>query len=132
VVVQDGAGLKLLVATMRAAAGRAPAELAGYARLLEAGCQRLAEVTAKLWSDADPERALANSTAYLDAAGHLVVAWMWLEQATAASGKQGPFYDGKRLAARYFFTHELPRTGAWFDLLESGDTLLTDLDEACL
>jgi butyryl-CoA dehydrogenase len=132
VIMQDGAGLKLLVATMRAAAERAPAELAEYARLLEAGCQRLSEVTAKLWSDADPERALANSTAYLDAAGHLVVAWMWLEQASAAAGKDGPFYDGKRLAARYFFTHELPRTAAWFDLLESRDTLLADLDDECL
>jgi butyryl-CoA dehydrogenase len=132
VIMQDGAGLKLLVRTMRAAAERAPAELDEYARLLETGCQRLAEVTAKLWSDADPERALANSTAYLNAAGHLVVAWMWLEQATAAAGKKGTFYDGKRLAARYFFTHELPRTTAWFDLLESRDTLLADLDDTCL
>ena len=132
VVMRDGAGLKLLVRTIRAAAGRAPAEFAGYARSLEAGCERLVEVTAKLWSDADPTRALANSTAYLNAAGHLVIAWMWLEQATAAAGRQGPFYDGKRLAARYFFTHELPRTTAWFELLESGDTLLADLDDACL
>ena len=132
VIMRDGAGLKLLAGTMRAAAERAPAELAGYADLLTAGCDRLVEVTAKLWSDADPERALANSTAYLNAAGHLVVAWMWLEQATAAAGQDGPFYDGKRLAARYFFTHELPRTGAWFDLLESGDTLLADLDDECL
>jgi len=132
VVMQDGAGLKLLLGTMLAAAERAPAELAEFAELLRTGCGRLAEVTAKLWSDADPERALANSTAYLNAAGHLVIAWMWLEQATAAAGKEGAFYDGKRLAARYFFTHELPRTTAWFDLLSSGDTLLADLDDECL
>jgi alkylation response protein AidB-like acyl-CoA dehydrogenase len=132
VIMQDGAGLKLLVGTMRAAVDRAPAELTEFAGQLAAGCQRLVDVTAKLWSDADPERALANSTAYLNAAGHLVIAWMWLEQATAAAGKEGLFYDGKRLAARYFFTHELPRTAAWFDLLESRDTLLADLDDACL
>jgi alkylation response protein AidB-like acyl-CoA dehydrogenase len=132
VVMRDGAGLKLLVRTIREAAGRAPAELADYARLLESGCERLVEVTGKLWSDGDPERALANSTAYLNAAGHLVVAWMWLEQASAAAGREGSFYDGKRLAARYFFTHELPRTTAWFELLESGDTLLAELDDACL
>jgi hypothetical protein len=132
VVMQDGAGLKLLVSTIRAAADRAPADLTEWADLLRAGCQRLVEVTAKLWADGDPERALANSTAYLDATGHLVVAWMWLEQASAAAGKQGAFYDGKRLAARYFFTHELPRTTTWFDLLESRDTLLVDLDDACL
>jgi alkylation response protein AidB-like acyl-CoA dehydrogenase len=132
VVMRDGAGLKLLVQTIRDAAGRAPAELTAYAELLTAGTDRLVEVTAKLWADADPELALANSTAYLNAAGHLVIAWMWLEQATAAAGKEGAFYDGKRLAARYFFTHELPRTTAWFDLLESRDTLLADLDDECL
>jgi alkylation response protein AidB-like acyl-CoA dehydrogenase len=132
VVMRDGAGLKLLVQTIRDAAGRAPAELTAYAELLTAGTDRLVEVTAKLWADADPELALANSTAYLNAAGHLVIAWMWLEQATAAAGREGAFYDGKRLAARYFFTHELPRTTAWFDLLESRDTLLADLDDECL
>ena len=132
VVMQDGAGLKLLIRTILAAADRAPGELADHAEKLRAGCERLAEVTAKLWSGGDPDRALANSTAYLNAAGHLVIAWMWLEQATAAAGKQGPFYDGKRLAARYFFTHELPRTATWFDLLASGDTLLADLDDTCL
>ena len=57
---------------------------------------------------------------------------MWLEQAIAAHGRSGGFYDGKRLAARYFFTHELPRTAGWFDLLESLDTLLADLDDRLL
>jgi alkylation response protein AidB-like acyl-CoA dehydrogenase len=132
VIMRDGAGLTLLVRTIREAAGRAPADLAWMAERLESGCARLVEVTGKLWSDADPTTALANSTAYLNAAGHLVVAWMWLEQATAAAGREGAFYDGKRLAARYFFTHELPRTATWFDLLESRDTLLADLDDACL
>ncbi|WP_041842695.1 acyl-CoA dehydrogenase [Actinoplanes friuliensis] len=132
VVMRDGAGLTLLVRTIRESAAKAPADLAWMAELLEAGCQRLIEVTGKLWADADPTSALANSTAYLDATGHLVIAWMWLEQATAAAGKEGAFYDGKRLAARYFFTHELPRTTTWFDLLESGDTLLADLDDECL
>jgi hypothetical protein len=61
-----------------------------------------------------------------------VIAWIWLEQAVAAAGKDGDFYDGKRLAARYFFTHELPRTAASFDLLESRDTLLAELDDRWL
>jgi butyryl-CoA dehydrogenase len=37
-----------------------------------------------------------------------------------------------RLAARYFFTHELPRTAVWFDLLESGDTLLVEMGDRWL
>jgi butyryl-CoA dehydrogenase len=132
VTMQDGAGLALLLRTIRATIARTPAESAWMAERLEAACTRLHEVTGKLWADADPGRALANASVYADAAGHVVIAWMWLEQAIAATGKQGPFYDGKRLAARYFFTHELPRTAPAFDLLESLDTLLLDLDDEVL
>ena len=57
----------------------------------------------------DPERTLANATVYLEAAGHVVVAWMWLEQLVAVGEKAGDFYDGKRAAARYFFRWELPK-----------------------
>ncbi len=132
VTMHGGAGLALLVRSIRATVAGAPAELTWMGERLDAACTRLTDVTRALWADGDPSRALANASAYLDAAGHLVIAWMWLEQAIAAAGKDGAFYDGKRLAARYFFTHELPRTAVWFDLLGSGDTLLADLDDACL
>ena len=128
--MKDGAGLELLVRTIKQTSGRAPASLAGPAAQLDAACDRLVATTAKLWADADPTVALANATTYLDAAGHLVIAWIWLEQAIAADGKEGAFYDGKRLAARYFFTFELPRTGPLFDLLDSREMLLAELDEA--
>jgi hypothetical protein len=132
VTMRDGAGLELLVRTIRATVARTPDDLAGMAEPLEAACARLLTVTGKLWAGGDPDRALANASSYLDATGHVVVAWMWLEQAIAAHGRTGPFYDGKRLAARYFITHELPRTGYWFDLLESRDTLLVDMDDSSL
>jgi alkylation response protein AidB-like acyl-CoA dehydrogenase len=126
VTQHGGAGLALLLDRIRATA----AQTSELGALVTKAADRLAATTAGLW--ADPSKALVNATAYLDAAGHLVIAWMWLEQAIAADGKEGPFYDGKRLAARYFFTHELPRTDTWFDLLESRDTLLADLDDTCL
>ncbi|MCA2218325.1 acyl-CoA dehydrogenase [Jidongwangia harbinensis] len=132
VTMRDGAGLDLLVRTIRNTVARTPADLAWMAERLEAACARLHAVTAALWSGRDPAAALANASSYLDATGHVVIAWMWLEQAIVAAGRTGEFYDGKRLAARYFFTHELPRTQVWFDLLESGDTLLVDLDDRCL
>jgi butyryl-CoA dehydrogenase len=132
VTMRDGAGLTLLARTVRAAVNRAPAELAWMGTALGTACDRLLEVTAKLWAGGDPERALANAWTYLEAAGHVVVAWIWLEQATAADGRSGDFYDGKRLAARYFFTHELPRTAVAFDLLESRDALLVEMDDGCL
>jgi butyryl-CoA dehydrogenase len=70
--------------------------------------------------------ALANAGVYLEAAGHVVVAWIWLEQLLAATD-EGPFYEGKRQAARYFFRHELPRTGPQLDLLASLDRTTLDM-----
>ena len=132
VTMQGGAGLAALGRAIRETVAAAPPELGWMAERLDAACTRLTGVTAALWAPGDPGRALANASAYLNAAGHVVIAWMWLAQAIAAAGREGPFYDGKRLAARYFLTHELPRTQTWFDLLESGDTLLADLDDTCL
>ena len=132
VTMLDGAGLALLARTIRAGVARAPGELAGMGAALDAATGRLVEVTGRLWAGGAATRALANAWAYLQAAGHIVIAWMWLEQAITATGRAGDFYDGKRLAARYFFTHELPRTAVWFDLLESGDTLFAEMDDRWL
>jgi hypothetical protein len=52
------------------------------------------------------------------------------EQALAAHGKLGHFYDGKCLAVRYFFNYELPKTTAQFDLLDNEDPTTADLNES--
>jgi alkylation response protein AidB-like acyl-CoA dehydrogenase len=127
VVMQDGAGLALLGETVAATTARAAGtEWAGFAVDLDAGVARLGQVTATLWGAGDPEVTLANSHVYLEAAGHLVVAWLWLQQALAADGREGSFYDGKRAAARYFWRWELPRVHHRFELLESLDRTVLD------
>ena len=78
-------------------------------------------MTATLWAAGDAETTLANSTAYLEAAGHIVMAWIWLEQLNAVGGNTGNFYDGKRAAAQYFFRYELPKVTTQLDLLASLD-----------
>jgi hypothetical protein len=103
--------------------------LAGWATALASAARRVESTSGVLWADGDPASALANATIYLEAVGHVVLAWIWLQQAVAANGKAGNFYDGKRLAARYFFHYELPKTTAQFDLLDSGDRTTIDLDE---
>jgi butyryl-CoA dehydrogenase len=132
VVIDGGAGLGVLAATIRGTVRRAPEELSAWAQQLSARVDRLVAVTGALWKDGDADRALANATVYLEAAGHIIIAWIWLEQAITAAGRAGPFYDGKRAAARYFFTYELPRVDAQLDLLASGDTLLLEVDTECL
>jgi hypothetical protein len=83
--------------------------------------------TEKLWSAGDVAVTLANSSLYLEAVGHVVVAWIWVQQLLAAHGRTGGFYDGKRAAARYFLRYELPRTGPQFALLESLDRTTLDM-----
>jgi alkylation response protein AidB-like acyl-CoA dehydrogenase len=127
VVIHEGAGLALLVDTIAATVARATGDLAEPAAQLHAAVQRVVEVTTALWSTGDPETALANATIYLEAVGHVVIAWMWLEQLLAAEGKSGDFYDGKRAAGQYFFRYELPKTDPMLDLLASLDRTTVEM-----
>ena len=113
VVMADGAGLTLLAERINETVDKAlkTESTAGYAKQLREAVQRLVDVTATLWAAGDVATTLANSTVYLEAAGHVVLAWMWLEQLIAANDHQGDFYDGKRAAAQYFYAFELPKVG---------------------
>ncbi|SCX01600.1 acyl-CoA dehydrogenase [Mycolicibacterium fluoranthenivorans] len=128
VVMQDGAGLALLVERINETIAKAEGTdyAAAQAADLRRAVQRLQEVTAILWSADDLATTLANSTVYLEATGHVVMAWLWLELLLAASDNQGSFYDGKRAAAQYFFTYELPKVGPQFDLLAALDRVTVD------
>ncbi|MGQ0574668.1 MAG: acyl-CoA dehydrogenase [Pseudonocardia sp.] len=130
VVQDDGAGLGLLLEAITATAERARPVAGGHSEALAAAAGRVRDVTSVLWSAGDVAVTLANSTVYLEAVGHVVVAWLWLEQELAAAGRDGDFYDGKRAAARYFFRHELPRTGPQFDLLASLDRTTLDVRDS--
>jgi butyryl-CoA dehydrogenase len=128
VVMSGGAGLALMVETIGATTARAAGTpWADLAADLDATAARLAEVTATLWGAGDPQVTLANASVYLEAAGHLVVGWLWLEQALAAEGRAGDLYTGKRQAARYFQRWELPRVGPQLDLLASLDTTVLEM-----
>ena len=131
VLGDGGAALGLLLARITTTTERAAAldaDGAAYAEALSGAVDRLVEVTGGLGALGEPAAILADATAYLEATGHVVVAWLWLEQWVAAHGHEGAFYDGKRLAARYFLTRELPTTAPAFDLLARADRLTLDLD----
>ncbi|TRW80984.1 acyl-CoA dehydrogenase [Mycolicibacterium sp. 018/SC-01/001] len=123
VTMQDGAGLRLLLSRIRASAGiaAAHAELAACASQLDRAAEQLAATTATVLTAPDRATRLANASLYLEAAGHLVIAWMWLEQLIAIGDNNGDFYDGKRSAAAYFFTYELPKISVQLDILATLD-----------
>ena len=131
-----GRGLQLLVEevheSVQAARATADPALAGHAGRVEEAIDRLATAVAAAWESGDPRTSLVNATAGLEAAGHAVIAWTWLDQLVAAHGRSGTFYDGKRAAGRYFLTHELAKVGPMLDLLASGDQLFNEVDPASL
>ncbi len=142
VVMKDGAAFRLLGERVQATCERAvstgDAELASEARALGAAATRLAEVTKVLWSTGDANVTLANASIYLEAFGHIVVAWTWLEQALVAqaalargaSGEDEAFYRGKLAAAAYFSRWELPKAGPQLDLLATLDRTTLDMQDA--
>ncbi len=138
VVMQGGAALQALAERVRTTIARCKSvreassqRLAGQ---LETQWDRLEQVTAIVHGAGDTNRTLANASVYLEAFGHIVIAWMWLEQALVAGrsmggGSDDDFYQGKLAACRYFFAFELPKVGPMLDLLASlDDTTLTMQD----
>jgi hypothetical protein len=133
VTQRGGASLAALgdaVAATIATANAAGGETAEHAAQLDSTWQRLVSVTTAMFGSGDAEAALANSVVYLEAFGHIVVAWMWLEQLLAANGRSGDFYDGERQAARYFFRYELPKTAPQLDLLASLDRTTLEMRDS--
>jgi alkylation response protein AidB-like acyl-CoA dehydrogenase len=119
--------LGMAIATAVASATTSGDEAAALAVELDSVWRRLLGVTASITASADREAAMANSVVYLEVFGHMVLAWMWLEQFVATSEHGGDYYEGKRQAARYFFSYELPRTGPQLDLLEAFDRITVDM-----
>jgi butyryl-CoA dehydrogenase len=84
--------------------------------------------TEDAWATDDPQDALPNATAYLQAFGHAVLAWIWLDIAVAALRSSSPEAPGKVAAMSYFFAYELPRIPAWLHVVSRREPLCRDLD----
>jgi hypothetical protein len=115
---------------MRATIVKARDGYLDFAEDLDEILSRVMHVTETLWADGDESKALANATIYLEIVGHLVVAWMWLEQLLIVGDQEGNFYEGKKASAQYFFTYELPRVQSQLDYLESMNSLLLEMDDS--
>jgi len=138
VVMQEGAGLALLARTVNATVEHALAApaLAEHANALAGALKHLGNATRAAWSTGDPDEALANATPYLQAFGHTVLAWIWLDvalrarqQLDAAQG-DAALLQGQLAACTYFFHYELPRTTAWLKVVETRDATCRTMDEA--
>jgi len=126
--MDGGDAFAALLQVMRATVTHA-AKIGGEASVLGRQLRAAIGVSERVLKNAtDPDATLANASAYMEAFGHVVIGWVWLEQFVACTGRHGTFYDGKRQAARFFFGHELPKTEAQFALVAHGDRAALDMD----
>ncbi len=137
VVMDGGKGLQLLAGKVNATIQQALAvpELAGFANELAAALAEVGRATKSAWATGVPEEALANAVPYLQAFGHTVIAWIWLDVALCAQAKLGQGGDeaalrGKLAACRFFYRHELPKVAAWLNPVASRDDTCRTMDEA--
>ncbi len=129
-----GAALDALADEMAEAIGHARdhATLHDFADALQEAWQQVRDTVSVVVDCEDRDLGLANATIFLDAFGHVVVAWLWLWQAHAAERQSSgntadeAFYAGKLAACRYFYRYELPKARAQLALVASlDDTSLT-------
>ena len=127
VLMQNGAGLQLLASTMTATIEKAMAvpALAGYAKDLAKALQEVGAATQAAWATGKPQEALANAVPYMQAFGHTVLAWVWLELALVVQAQDASLSVaanvGRMSATAYFYHYELPKISAWLHVVRTRD-----------
>jgi len=131
VLLEEGRGLKLLsqhiLATVNQAQSAGP-QFSAYGQALKLAVQQIADATQAAWEGGEPSLALANAVPYMQAFGHTVIAWMWLQVALVSQGA-GDANVGRQRACQFFFHYELPKIGAWLGVVNSRDSTCADMPE---
>ena len=83
--------------------------------------------------EADTVARLSSATPFLDAFGHVAIAWLWLRQAVIArealqNGAQADadFYEGKVAACQFFYRYHLPQAAEKLRYVASQDRSVLD------
>jgi alkylation response protein AidB-like acyl-CoA dehydrogenase len=133
--MEGGKGMQLLAARMQATAQRASfvPHLQAHAKALLQALSDVGKATQAAWATGDPTEALANAVPYMQAFGHTVIAWIWLDVAESIKpsndAKTIAMNDGRIAGTRFFFQYELPKIGAWLSVVESRDMTCAHLSE---
>ena len=132
VLMEGGKGLTLLAGRINDTIQRAihVPEFAAHANALGQALAQVGAATKAAWATGEPTDALANAVPYLQAFGHTVLAWVWLDVALAAhAAPESNARTGRLAAMRFFFHYELPKIGAWLQVVSSRDQTCAALSE---
>jgi butyryl-CoA dehydrogenase len=153
VLMEQGKGLHLWVAKVHATIAQvrelgnkpSPAassltanmDLLAYADQLDAALTHLLQATKDAWATGNPAQALVNAVPYMQAFGHTVLAWLWLDvscsiQASVATNGEAlsAAHTGRLFATAYFFEYELPKITAWLRVVEQRTPVCALMPEA--
>ena len=129
VLLDKGLGLQLLGKRIADTCERAAtATQIQQAQALQNAWSGVLDATRDAWQGDNPALSLANAVPYMQAFGHTVLAWIWLDVSLASLGNDAANH-GRRQACQYFFNYELPKTGAWLNVVQSRDATCADMPE---
>ena len=135
VLMEGGRGLALLAERMQATIKKVNQnpELKDHANSLDKALKQVSAATQSAWATGKPQDTLANAVPYMQAFGHTVVAWIWLDVAchslSESATHSGAARAGIQGATAYFYAYELPKITAWLAVVESRNLLCANLPE---
>lgn len=136
-----GQGLRILDRRVRAtvaSAGRIE-PLRDDAQAIEKVWARVMLAARQLQRIENPSVRLSNASPFLEAFGHAVMGWLWMDLAVVAQQRllsaaldedSKSFYQGKLQASAYFQRWEIPKVDAWLRVVESGDSTCLQMADA--
>ncbi|MDO8310412.1 MAG: acyl-CoA dehydrogenase, partial [Sideroxyarcus sp.] len=135
----DGAGMRLWILRVEATMHEAATypELLAHINSLGDAIASLQNAVRQLGAVEIKQHALANSTDFMQAFGHIVVAWLWLDVACvvcrllpAGTGVAKEHLRGLLQAAHFFFRFELPKVSAWLEVSADCDPTVREMQDA--
>ena len=135
VLMEGGRGMALLAARIQLTIEKASqqAEHKDHADALSLALKQVSAATQAAWATGNPQEALANAVPYMQAFGHTVLAWIWLDVAVVSIGQNATdsiaACAGIQGATAYFYAYELPKITAWLAVVESRNLLCANLPE---
>jgi alkylation response protein AidB-like acyl-CoA dehydrogenase len=127
VLMDGGKAWLLLMQRMAETSSRALkiTQLSENAKALDKAVHAVNDATKAAWFTANPNEALANAVPYMQAFGHVVVAWIWLDVATFNIAKNSI----NTPANTYFYNYELPKIEAWLNVVKTRDLTCANMTE---
>jgi butyryl-CoA dehydrogenase len=139
VVMDGGKGLMLLAGKINATVEKAAQvpQLSQHANALAKALQQVGAATKAAWATGNPHEALANAVPYMQAFGHTVVAWLWLDVAHSAlsdtqKSNSSLLPNGIAATCTYFYHYELPKIDAWLKVVTARDQTCAQVKEEWL